>query len=77
MIAYSEQQKHALHGCTSTLGFAIDGEPALTAIRPGSDGMLVGLYGYEPDVDFDDIRLRAVISPEPTTQVGADEGRCE
>lgn len=60
-----------------TLEFAIDGEPALTAIRPGSDGMLVGLYGYEPDVDFDDVRLRAVISPEPTTQVGADEGRCE
>ena len=59
-----------------TLEFAIDDEPALTAIRPGSDGMLVGLYGYEPDVDFDDVRLRAVIAPEPTTQLGADEERC-
>ncbi|NVB85021.1 MAG: hypothetical protein HOV81_42030, partial [Kofleriaceae bacterium] len=53
----------------------VDGVP-LTATKPGSDGKLVGLYAHDCDVDFDDVRMRTLITPEPSAQLGPDETRC-
>lgn len=58
------------------VALALDGVPTLSTTQPGSDGMDIGLYAHDCDVDYDDVRVRMYAEPEPTYTIGPDEPRC-
>ncbi len=54
----------------------VDDEQIATATKTGSDGQLIGLFAFNSDVDYDDVRVRMAATPEPTATVGAEQ-RCK
>jgi hypothetical protein len=60
----------------SVLQFYIDDQLIVSAAAGAADGSLLGLFGYDCDVDFDDVRIRAATTPEPVATVGGVQ-RCQ
>jgi hypothetical protein len=40
------------------------------------NGAMMGLYGYQADAWFDDVRVRRVMDPEPTVTLAPVENTC-
>jgi hypothetical protein len=59
-----------------TLDFFVDDQPVATATKSGSDGSLIGLFAHNCDVDYDDVRVRMAMTPEPLATLGTEE-RCK
>jgi hypothetical protein len=57
----------------NNLRFYVDGVLQLTATRLGSDGRTIGIFAVDNDVDFDDVRVRAALDPEPIATLGPAE----
>jgi hypothetical protein len=55
----------------------VDDVRVATATRPGADGLQVGLFAHNCDVDYDDVRVRLAMEPEPIAMLGASEDRCD
>lgn len=55
----------------------IDGVQTLVATKSGSDGELVGIFAHDCEVDFDDVRVRLAMDPEPVATIGPEEQYCD
>jgi hypothetical protein len=55
--------------------FHVDDQLAASATRSGFDGQMLGLFAYNCDVDYDDVRVQLAMMPEPTATIGAEQ-RC-
>jgi len=55
------------------IDFFVDGALTLAAIKPGSDGQMLGLYAHDTDIDYDDLTVRMAIAPEPVATLGPRE----
>lgn len=51
----------------------IDGVLAARTALATSNGSLLGLFAHDTDVDYDDVRVRAIVDPEPAIALGALE----
>lgn len=51
----------------------INGTLEVTGANANVDGQMLGLFSHYGDADFDDVRVRAVMSPEPAVALGALE----
>ena len=60
----------------SMLQFFVDGQLIVSATAGAADGTFLGLFAYDCDVDFDDVKIRAAMTPEPVATVGAIQ-RCQ
>lgn len=60
----------------SSLQFFVDGQLVANATAGAADGTFLGLFAYDCDVDFDDVKIRAATTPEPVATVGAIQ-RCQ
>jgi hypothetical protein len=60
-----------------TVSLYLGDELVLTTTRAGSDGELLGLFAHDCDVEFDDVRVRHAIDPEPVVTIGPPEPYCD
>lgn len=58
------------------IDFFVDDAPVASTTKTGSDGTYVGLFAHNCDVDYDDVRVRMAMTPEPVATLGAVQ-RCE
>lgn len=56
---------------------SIDGTVVLTTTKSGSDGNLLGLFAHDCDVQFDGVRVRPAVDPEPIGTLGPEERYCD
>lgn len=56
----------------NAITFFVDGQQIGTASKT-SDGNFAGLFAYNCDVDFDDVRVRMAVNPAPTATIGAQQ----
>ena len=57
----------------TTLELYVDGALEVSTTMGTNNGMLAGLFAHDPDVDYDDVRVRRITSPEPAFALGARE----
>ena len=57
----------------TTLELYVDGVLDVSTTMGTNNGMLAGLFAHDPDVDYDDVHVRRLVSPEPSFAVGARE----
>ena len=60
----------------SAVQLFVDDVQVATVAQTSSDGQLIGLLAVDCDVDYDDVRVRMAMTPEPVATLGAEQ-RCE
>jgi hypothetical protein len=57
----------------SVIEVHVDGVLEARTTTAANNGELIGLYAHDTDVDFDDVRVRAISDPEPAATLGPRE----
>jgi hypothetical protein len=51
----------------------VDGTMQVSTTKTGSDGRAIGIFAVDNDVDFDNVRVRMALNPEPAGSLGPAE----
>jgi hypothetical protein len=62
-----------LRAIGATLELYVDGNLDVMTTMGTNNGMAAGLFAFDADVDYDYVRVRRLVSPEPAFAIGSRE----